>query len=419
MSAVSTTSPSAHLDSARLVIVGQGLVGASLALLLAEQGVAVTQIEAQATESTAPASFAERYLALNAFTSETLTRLSALPALDQCAAIRRIHVSRAGEFGHVLVQEPVPGNAVSMQLGTIVPARLLAQRFNQALARQPLVQRIEGKVVTLKQEANQQEANHVQLALADGRTIKADLVIAADGTHSTIRHLAGITATALGTATDTALVFNARFEKAPDGTAYERFTQHGPIAMLPLPEQRMGVVWTLPQAMANEVAKLDNGQRMAQFQQAFGYRLGRLRMISEPSLWPLHRLRADQTVAERVVLIGNAAQTVHPIAAQGFNLGLRDALGLSQWLALHQQFDAKSLAQFANTRAADREETINFSEQLLHITRSEQGIARMLRTPAMAWLAYAPLANRDLVRFGLGFTRTASSTATMTGAHHA
>jgi 2-octaprenyl-6-methoxyphenol hydroxylase len=382
-----------------VAIVGQGLVGASLALLLDATGIRAVQVEARSF-SAPSAAWGERFLALNACSVHSLQQLGALPDRGSCGQIESIHISRAGEFAQAKISAHQAGLS---ELGLVVPARLLALQLEQNLAATKHLHRINPASVT----ALAQHSDYVELELDHGqRTLRAEVVVGSDGSESTVRQLLGIATKNLdesaADARSAALVFNIKTERAHQGMAFERFTDAGPIALLPLPEQRMGAVWTLPLARAQALANDEPALKSA-FQAAFGYRLGRILQMGPATLWPLHRLASIKTVQGRAVLVGNAAQTIHPIGAQGFNLGLRDAVALAQ--CLQQSRTPETLQAYDAMRKADRSATVQFSENLLRATRNASLPARMLRGAALQMLANAPFLQRDLIRFGLGFTR--------------
>jgi 2-octaprenyl-6-methoxyphenol hydroxylase len=197
-------------------------------------------------------------------------------------------------------------------------------------------------------------------------------------------------------------------ERPLDGTAWERFTDSGPVALLPLGERRAGLVLTVPAADAAGVAALDDAAFLAFVHERFGWRAGRFSRPGARKPYPLARLLAERTTAPRTVLVGNAAQTVHPIGAQGFNLGLRDALTLAELLreAAAGGGDpgaAALLARHVERRAPDRAATTAFSDELVRWMGSEALPMRALRSLGLHVLdRVAPLKRRFALR-GMGF----------------
>ena len=402
-----------------IAVIGGGLVGASLVLALAAfaptKQLRVLHLEANPAGATAHASD-ERHLALNAFTWQTLQHLGVALEINRCAPIQRVHISSRGDFGRVLLDAKQEG---VNEFGRLVPANQLREALEKALVRcssEWLARQHGSRLIGLNLAS--ESAAELTLAASDGALTKlsARLVVGCDGTQSSVR---AFLTQADSTQADarieddffdyqaSALSFNFRPEYDPLNTAYERFTDTGPIALLPLPNRRMGAVWTLASAQANAALQLPEAEFLHQFQQAFGYRLGRFTELGKRALWPLQRLRARPDFGNRCVLIGNAAQTIHPLGAQGFNLGLRDAVALAATLekagdALDQQ---AVLQAFSAARAQDRADTLHFSDSGLVATQNTSALARVARSIAFTALETAPLAKRSLVRFGLGYVR--------------
>jgi 2-octaprenyl-6-methoxyphenol hydroxylase len=194
-------------------------------------------------------------------------------------------------------------------------------------------------------------------------------------------------------------------EKPLDGTAYERFTDSGPVALLPLGANRAGLVLSVPSADAPRVAALDDDAFVAFVHERFGWRAGRFSRPGRRKPYPLARALASRTIARRAVLVGNAAQTVHPIGAQGFNLGLRDALTLAELLRApaSDPGDAALLARYAQRRGADREATTRFSDDLVRLMGNDFAPLRLVRSLGFHALdRITPLKRRFALR-GMGF----------------
>lgn len=402
-----------HID---IAIIGGGLVGASVALALTRQNhtrpLTVVQFEAQAatTMQSAPAGGKdERHLALNACSWQTLRDFGVPLTEARCRAIEAVHISSRGDFGRVLLRAR---EQRLREFGRLVPASHLREALESAqeqrVAEGRLARRF-AKCLTGLQAGEQ----GVDLQFG-AEAVRANVVIGADGTESSVRRLM---LDALGQSDSverldyqaSALSFNVNAEIAHQGCAFERFTDAGPIALLPLPGQRVGVVWTLPAAQAHALALVGELEFLDAFQAAFGYRLGRFSQLSPRTLWPLHCVRAQCDVSERIVLIGNAAQTIHPLGAQGFNLGLRDAVALARTLSELASFEARllgpALHSFSQARRADREQTRQFSDGGLVATQNTTAFARMARSLAFTALDSLPLLKHGLSRFGLGFKR--------------
>ena len=341
-------------DACDLAIVGGGLVGASLALSLAPLGLRITLLEAVAPDAGEQhPSFDERTTALANGTVRAFRTLGVWPAMAREAApIRRIHVSDQGRFGAARVDAAEQGLEA---LGYVVANRAIGAALWAGLARAPGVTVVAPAQVT----ATGLDGDVRTLGYTAGgeaHALAARLVVAADGIRSLVRDQAGIGAdhvdyeqTAI-----TAVMVAQRFH---DHVAYERFTETGPIAILPLTDGRCGMVWTARPAEVERLLALDDAAFIAEFQRAFGFRLGRFLRVGRRVAYPLVLSRAGQHVASRLAVVGNAAQGLHPIAGQGFNLGLRDAMSLAEVIAdarLEGHDDPGAAATLGRTRRGAR-----------------------------------------------------------------
>ncbi len=361
-----------------VVIVGGGLVGASLAIALDALPLDVALVEAT-PPAELPAVFDQRNLSLAAASVNALTALGVMEQLRApTGPIRRIHVSRAGDFGSVCLEAADYGRDA---FGQVVVARDFGEALEARLARLPRLTRYRpARFVAL--DGDDGDARGLRLATADGELrLRARLLAAADGTRSALRDALAIPAPRHDYG-QTLFVARMRAERAPDGTAWERFTDSGPTALLPRGDRSYGVVHGVPTAQAAAVAALDEAGWLARIQHAFGWRAGRFLGAGERSAYPIASVVAESLVAPRAVLLGNAAQTLHPVGAQGFNLGLRDALTLAE--ALRAQAGdpgaADLLAHYAQRRGEDRGRTIAFSDGLARATGNPSPLLRPLRS---------------------------------------
>ncbi len=389
------------MDSSHdVVIVGGGLVGASLAIALENTGLDVALVEA-APEGALPAVFDQRNLSFAAATVNALAVLGVMRKLRvPTGAIRRIHVSRAGDFGKVELDAREYGRD---WFGQVVVAKDFGEALEARLSELPRLARYRpAKFVGLGETGGGTRV--LNIATADGeRELRAKLVVACDGTRSAVRE-------ALGIGTDehdyrqTLFVARVRSEKTPDGTAFERFTDSGPTALLPRGDRHFGVVHGVARDEAEQVAALDEMAWLQRIQDVFGWRAGRFVGSGERSAYPLVRVLAKDLVAPRAVLLGNAAQTIHPIGAQGFNLGLRDALTLAELVAQADDVGAPALLQaYAQRRHEDRSRTLQFSDGLARITANASPLLRPLRSLGLFAANRVPALQSFLVGGAMGF----------------
>ncbi|WP_049621260.1 2-octaprenyl-6-methoxyphenyl hydroxylase [Frateuria defendens] len=392
------TSP--RRDAAGVLIVGGGLVGASLAIALDAAGVAATLVESAAPRPDAQPSYDERNLALARATVNGLAAIGVWPhAAAAATPIRHIHVSRAGEFGSVRLEAAEMGVDA---LGWTLPARELGGALLRRLDACTRLARL--APATLEALEPHPGGWRAQVRGAGGvRTLDTPLLVGADGTESFVRERLGIAAERHDYA-QTLFVCTVQPERGHAHRAYERFADGGPVALLPLAEGRCGLVLTVPADAADAVAALDDEGFLALAQQRFGWRLGRLRRPGRRHAYPIRRVAAARLASPRAVLVGNAAQTVHPIGAQGFNLGLRDALTLAELVAGAADPGAEALlAGYAARRAPDREGTMAMSHGLVQLACLELPALAPLRSLALLAVDHLPPLRRALARRGMGF----------------
>lgn len=401
---MSDTDPRLTVDVA---ISGGGLVGASLALALAQLKLRVALIEAVPFGATDQPSFDDRSTALSNGSRRIFEGLGVWPLIErEATAIRRIHVSDKGRFGFTRIDAKEQGlNA----LGFVVVNRVMGAALWRRLSAEPAITILApAKVQSMQLQGH---AQHIECVLADGTTriIEAKLAVAADGARSTLRQSAGIGASSWDYE-QVALVSNVLSQHFHDHVAYERFTPAGPLALLPLTEGRLGVVWTFQPDTAKEMAVLSDADFLARLQDTFGFRLGRFTRVGSRQLYPLSLTRSDEYVAERLAIVGNAAQTLHPIAGQGFNLGLRDAVSLAEVLADGRaqggaDFDAGDgmwLQRYREWRAADRTNIVRFTDGLVRLFAQPLGPIKLLRDAGMLALDLMPAAKDGLSQLSLG-----------------
>jgi 2-octaprenyl-6-methoxyphenol hydroxylase len=372
-------------ESFDIAIVGGGMVGASLAVAL--QGLAVRTALIEAVPHGAPSqpSFDERTTAVSNGSRRILETLGVWASVASAATpIARIHVSDQGHFGFARIdaaEQNLPA------LGYVVPNRSLGAALWSQLARRGGVRAFCPAEVSHINAGD--DAIELIVAEAQGAesSIRAQLVVAADGVASAVR-------TAFGVAADvrdyqqTAVITTVLPRKFHEHVAYERFTPGGPLALLPLADGRCTLVLTLSHALAESAMAWSDEQFLAEVQQRFGWRLGRFLKLGRRAAYPLSLTRARSTSAGRCIIVGNAAQGLHPVAGMGFNLGLRDVASLAELISERREgLDGLSAAYDA-WRAADRREVIAFTDGLVRLFSSR-------------WRAVARLRNLGLLAFDL------------------
>jgi 2-octaprenyl-6-methoxyphenol hydroxylase len=238
--------------------------------------------------------------------------------------------------------------------------------------------------------------------------VHARLVVAADGDRSLIRERAGLCAAEVDYA-QVAIVANVAAERRASGVAYERFgAAAGPIALLPRPDGHYTVVWSVDRSEADVCVQQPEAEFLATLQQAFGWRVGAFTRVGQRAGYPLLLRRATQLVGPRTVLVGNAAQSLHPVAGQGFNLGLRDAATLAELLAQAAATGADPgarnlLASYAQQRQPDRSGMIGFTDSLVRLFALSFPGAASLRNAGLLLFDALPAAKRGLSGVSWGF----------------
>ncbi|HEY6455114.1 MAG TPA: 2-octaprenyl-6-methoxyphenyl hydroxylase [Steroidobacteraceae bacterium] len=381
-----------------IAVIGGGMVGASLALALAAAGRRIVLIEGMAPDCSTHPSFDERTTALGNASRRILEALGVWGAVaDQCGVIRAIHVSDAGRFAFAHLNAREQGIEA---FGFVVPNRALGAALWQQLRTHD---RISVRMpATVESVSTDTQAVTVRLA-GHSSAVRARLAVAADGAHSAVRRDAGITATEADY-DQVAIVANVAADTPHDGTAFERFTSAGPLALVPLRDGSYTLIWAhSPQAAAATLGASAT-DFLRQLQQHFGWRAGKFISVGGRASYALKLTRADAAVAQRTVLIGNAAQSLHPVAGQGFNLALRDVASLAELVAANGDPGAEAvLAAFAQSREEDRRGVTRFTDGLIRMFGDTRAAVRLGRGAGLLLFDLLPPAKSALARVSLGF----------------
>lgn len=356
------------------VIVGGGVVGAACALALADAGLQVTLVEGR---EPARWSAADPDLRVYAFAPDNAALLESLGVWRairdaRVQPYRRMCVWDAAGGGDLVFDADTLGHA---QLGWILENALLVDRLWAALPAAGVRLHCPARVRNVEQDET-----GVRLTLEDGTRLDARLAIAADGADSSLRQAAGVVVSQHDYA-QRGVVAYIQTERPHEDTAWQRFLPGGPLALLPFTEGRSSIVWTLPDAEATRVLALDDDAFARELTLASAARLGQARPVSARAAFPLRRQLAQQYVSGRILLIGDAAHVVHPLAGQGVNLGLRDVAGLRtlirdaqsrrvDWSAPHRLARWARQRRSESTAAAYAFDGINrlFSNDEMHLT---------------------------------------------------
>ncbi|HBO37899.1 MAG TPA: 2-octaprenyl-6-methoxyphenyl hydroxylase [Pasteurellaceae bacterium] len=356
-----------------IIIVGGAISGTVLALALSSQTngkIKIAVIEKHPMKDHRQSGFDARCIALSDGSCQQFMRIH-LP--DQqtlwqhiqplATPIRHIHVSDKGHSG---IAEFSAQEFHLTQLGAVVELNRIGQILLQSLEQYQNIDYLcPAEIVQIEHHTDE-----IKISLKNDRILTAKLLIGADGTKSQVASAAGITQAVLREYPQTAIITNIRPQQAHQNRAFERFTEDGPLALLPMMNNLMSLVWCVKNG--GEVMQLDEPAFLASLQQHFGWRLGKLQQCGQRFAYPLNLSRAARHIALRTVLISNAAQTLHPIAGQGFNLGIRDVMTLTNILsvAYQQQKDLGEhslLQQYEDARKGDQENIIKLTDGLVSI----------------------------------------------------
>ncbi len=402
-----------------IVIAGGGMVGLSLALQLSRSLPATTTITlvesvpmpAQGSGE-APEyhpSFDARSTALS-FSSRSIYRAMGLwDGLARWACpIDTIHVSNRGRFGSSVLR------AADYQwpaLGYVVENAWLGRFLLHALQQEGRVELVTPARVTAAEPKF--EGVHLALDHESVPVLDAALLVVADGADSRLRQSLGVAAGEKPYGQH-ALVANVGFALDHAGCAYERFTDQGPLALLPLlpaegAPHRAALVWTLPQQQAAHCCDCPDAEFLAALQDRFGYRLGRLTQVGERFSYPLSLLQAEEQVRHGVVIMGNAAHALHPVAGQGFNLALRDVAALAEALseavrAGRSPGELAVLQGYEQRQLQDQEQTIQFSDVLPQLFMRSDPVLGLTRDMALSGLDVLRPLKRQFVRQAAGMS---------------
>ena len=388
-------------NSCDVLIVGGGLVGASLACALRGGAHRVELIEAHPLDDASQPSYDDRTVALSWGSRRILEGLELWPQLSgRVEPIKTIHISDRGHFGATRLHHDEEGVDA---LGYVAENRVLGDVMYRRLQQQRgLVVHCPATLLGLDLQPQRVVASIEQ----QGREseISAGLLVAADGVASQVRELLHIGA-AVQDYGQSAVVANVTPGVAHDNVAYERFTDTGPLAMLPMTGNRCAVVWTVPTAQARQLASLDDAAFLEQLQQRFGYRLGVLKKAGRRQLYPLTLTESTQLVRGRAVIVGNAAHTIHSVAGQGFNLALRDIAMLAELVhAADDPGDAGLLQTYVEARERDAERVYRFTDTLVKVFSNNNSPLGHLRAAGLVAVGLVPELRHWLARQSMGLS---------------
>ena len=401
--------PHTTLRQVDITIVGGGISGAVLALALASlkksDGAPLTILLVEATVPTRlkgdHPSFDSRAIALSAGSCYTLHRLGLWPLFaPHVEPITDIHVSDRGYIGFTELSAADYNLAA---LGYVIELAAVGQALQHAIANHPQIQFVSPATLT----SLTQHDHCVEMTLSGGERYQTRLLVGADGAYSSVRTLLNL-AIEQTDYQQQAIIATVKVAHDLNGRAFERFTPHGPLALLPMQHGLASLVWCVNANEVDELASLDEHAFLQRLQDAFGWRVGHFQAIGARSYYPLSLTAVDYPLSHRTVLVGNAAHTLHPIAGQGFNLGVRDLERLTYEVmnALEEGGDIGSFAvlnRYWQQRKEDQRQTIDFTSTLVTLFSNEYMPLTLGRSVMLLLMARVSPFKARLVARGLGF----------------
>lgn len=382
------------------------MIGASFGLALAPLNLRVAVVEAVARGSEQQPSFDDRSTALSRSSQRMFEAMGLWPEIVAASTpIKNIHVSDKGRFGFAHI-DAAEQNVEA--LGYVVINRVLGRVLQDSLAKVDNLDIIcPGKIIAV---ALGDEQTEVTVREESGRKkLSCKLLVAADGANSSVRDMVGISAQQVSY-DQWAIIGNLLPEKAPDNRAYERFTESGPVAMLPVAENRAAFVWIQSPDATKEALSLTDEEFSARIHEVFGHRLGRFSKVGKRAAYPLSLSKANSLISRRSVVVGNAAHGLHPVAAQGFNLGMRDVAALCDCIADARADtaveldcgDAAILENYAEWRRADHRKLVRFTDGIVRLFGDARPPIRLLRNIGMLGFDLIPGVRRMFAKHTMG-----------------
>jgi 2-octaprenyl-6-methoxyphenol hydroxylase len=374
-----------------ILIVGGGLAGAILMLALANKGYSTLLVDANSFTNKASSDFDARTLALSPASVRILQMLQIWPLLQKKATpITTIHVSDQHHFGaaHLRGQAANP-------LGYVVEIQHINHALDQLLKDADMLAPAQLSAL------NKQDGLATISSPVGELLVQAQLIVAADGAESATRRFSDLKVE-IKDYEQQAIVANIGLARAHQEQAYERFTSSGPLALLPMTDTRAALVWALSSEEARRLMALGEQAFLTALQRAFGYRLGRFVKLGRRVTYPLRQIFMPEQVAWPLVFVGNAAHTLHPVAGQGFNLGLRDVATLAQCI-IQDGLNDVMLRRYQIMRRHDQMAIIRLTDSLINLFTSRLPGLVFARNLGLIAMDNSSLFKKILTRYACGF----------------
>ena len=385
-----------HFD---IVIVGGGPVGGSLTYALAQAGFSVALVEKTAANADQQPAFDERHLGFSRGTAIAFDGIGLWQELSRAAvSIQRIHVSSRGRFGSVMMDAR---DEQLDSLGYVLPAREIGRVLHQAIARLDNI-RVFAPAELVSTTVTDSEA--VVDFLHEGQRVQvhADLLIGADGANSQVREQFAI-GTTRWTYDQSAVIANIDVSAIDAGLAHERFIEHGALALLPRNDQGYAVICSVENEEADRIMDMDDSQFASYLATQMGGHITAIEAVGQRYRYPLELVRSQEVVREHLALVGNAAHFIHPVAAQGFNLSMRDVSALVETLidARNRQQSPGSLTvlqNYANWRRQDERLMVAFTDGLIRLFVNPLLPVALMRQKGLLALRHVPALRKLFTR---------------------
>ncbi|HAS6685203.1 TPA: 2-octaprenyl-6-methoxyphenyl hydroxylase [Vibrio parahaemolyticus] len=386
-----------------VVIAGGAMAGATLALAiehLSQGALRVAVVEPFKAQSDQHPGFDSRSIALSYGTVNLLRHSELWSEIEPFTTpIEHIHVSDRSHAGMTDITKHDVGVEA---LGYVVELADVGRVYQELLTHSTAIDLYcpdSAKHITRTQE-------NVTIELASGELLNAKLLVAADGAVSQCCQQIGLELSEHDF-DQVAVIANIVTQEPHQGRAFERFTENGPVALLPMSDNRMSLVWCLRPDEAQIVMELPESEFLERLQQDFGWRLGAMQKVGLRASYPLLLRHRKQNISHRFAIVGNAAQTLHPIAGQGFNLGIRDVVTLAEELVKQGEDVGRyqGLIRFSQRREVDRNETIWLTSSLVHVFSNDLLAMRIGRNTALAAMDNLSIFKQPLLRHTLGLVK--------------
>jgi 2-octaprenyl-6-methoxyphenol hydroxylase len=387
-----------------VIIAGGGMIGASLALALKPLNLKIAVVEAVARTAELQPSFDDRSTALSRSTQRMFEAMGLWPGIESASTpIKHIHISDKGRFGFSHIDAEEQGVEA---LGYVVINRVLGGLLQASLDMLPRLDLLcPASIIAVNIDEARAEVTVDEGG--DQCELSCRLLVAADGANSAVRDMIGISAKYVDYG-QWAVIGNLLPQERPANRAFERFTEDGPVAMLPIADDRAAFVWMNSPDRAQEILAVADKEFTAAIQSAFGYRLGHFSKVGRRVAYPLALTAANGLISRRSVVVGNAAHGLHPVAAQGFNLGMRDVATLCDSIAdtLAGGNDdigcASLLEAYADWRRADQVKLVRFTDSIINLFGDARGSMRTLRNLGMLGFDLVPGVRRMFAKHTMG-----------------